>query len=192
MNDLKEQKTAILSSPDVKILGEDMDITLTDYVAIIDGHTYYSENLLNIFLPEKITFTDEIVNYGENVPEKVSVVSEKRIHDNSELICYNGNSHFTMGLQEYSNGIVNNWYRSGSLKIACDEKNSQLSFTLWHVDNSGTDGTSLSISYMDSNGEYKETFFKKLNSDMPVESFSVPIYVKFPNFGTNYRHFCPY
>ncbi len=134
LQNLKEQKTAILSSPDLRILGEDINTTLTDYVASIDGHTYYSENLLNIFLPEKMTYIDEIVKYGDDVPERINAVSKKRIHDNSELLCYNGDAHFMMGLQEYSSGIVNNWYRSGSLKIACNEEYSQLSFTLGHVD----------------------------------------------------------
>lgn len=176
LNDLKEQTTAILSSPDIKILGEDTNTTLIDYVASIDGHTYYSENLLNTFLPEKISYDNGMIQYGENVPERVNVISQKLIHDDSGVLCYNGNSHFAMGLREYSNGIVKKAYSSGSLKIACDKKYSQLSFTLGHIDNSGADGTSLSISYMDSNGEYQETFYKNLYQDMPVDSFSVPIY----------------
>lgn len=176
LKDLKGQKTAILSSPDLKILGEDINTTLRDYIASIDGHIYYSENLLNTFLPEKITYDNEIIKYGENIPEKINVVSAGLIYDDSKFDFYNGGSHFTMGLQEYSNGIVKKSYCSGSLKIACNARYSQLSFTLGHIDNSGTDDISLSIFYMDSNGEYQETFFKNLYIDMPVESFLVPIY----------------
>ncbi|MBD5463923.1 MAG: hypothetical protein HDR24_12870 [Lachnospiraceae bacterium] len=176
LKDLKEQKTAILGSPDLKILGEDINTTLTDYIASIDGHNYYSENLLNSFLPEKISYDDKVIRYGEDSPQKINVISAGLIYDDSWFDFYNGDSHFTMSLQDYNNGIVTFDHYGGSLKIDCDGYYSNLSFTIGHLDNSGSSTKKLTILYMDSEGKYQETYSIEMYEDMPVEQVSIPIY----------------
>ncbi len=46
---LEAQTIAVLSSPDLKVLGEDITPTLMNYMARIDGYTYYLEGFLNTF-----------------------------------------------------------------------------------------------------------------------------------------------
>ena len=61
---LKQQKIATLSTPNLKILGENIDSTLIDYVALINGRTYYLEEFLNTFLPDEISNNNNIVQYA--------------------------------------------------------------------------------------------------------------------------------
>lgn len=173
---LKEQKVVTLSSPDLKILGENVNTTLTDYVATIDGRIYYSEGFLNTFLPNKISNNNGIVQYGENIPEKINVVSAGLIYDNSGFDLYNGDSHFMMSLQEYKNGLIGTHYTKATLSIACEEKYSELSFILGHIDNSSSSDSKLIIYYLDTDGEYKEACSINLYKDIPVEPVTVPIY----------------
>jgi len=173
---LKEQKVVILSSPDLKVLGENIDTPLINYVASIDGHTYYSEDFLNTFLPNELSINDSMVQYGRDIPEKVNVVSEGLIYDDSEFDFYNGNAHFTMSLHDYNNGLVNRNRWGGTLSIAAERNYSKLSFVLGHVDNTGSADKKLIIYYLDTDGEYKETYSVTMHKDIPVDTITVPIY----------------
>ncbi len=173
---LKQQKIATLSTPNLKILGENIDSTLIDYVALINGRTYYLEEFLNTFLPDEISNNNNIVQYGKDVPEKVNVVSAGLIYDDSQFDFYNGDSHFTMSLQNYNSGIVtrNRW--GATLSIACEGKYSELSFVLGHIDNTGSSTKKLTVYYLDSDGIYKEERTVTMDKDFPVQLITVPIH----------------
>ncbi len=61
------------SEPDLLIEGEELDTTLKDYVAKIDGHTYYREELLNLFLPEELSVSGGKLSYGDPTLERLNV-----------------------------------------------------------------------------------------------------------------------
>ncbi len=175
LEELEGQKLAELSSPELNILGESKDTTLKDYMATIDGHTYYLEGFLNTFLPDEISYNEEIIQYGKDVPEKVNVVSENLIYDPCKFEIYNG-TYFTMGHQEYSNGIVSEEYGSGSFSIDCNREYSSLSFIPGHIDDSGSYERTLTISYLGDDGTYKEIKTIDMNIEMSMEQVILPIY----------------
>lgn len=138
LEELKKQKIAKLSSSDLNILGENKDITLKDYMATIDGHVYYPENFLNTFLPDEIAYSEEIIKYGKNVPEKVNIVSEDLIYNPSGFEVHNGKL-FMLGHHEYSDGIVSiDGGTGGSFSIDCSGEYSSLSFVPGYIDDSGS------------------------------------------------------
>lgn len=173
---LEAQTIAVLSSPDLNVLGEDITPTLMNYMAHIDGHTYYLEGFLNTFLPDKLSNNDGVICYGEDIPERVNVVFAGLIYDDFYFDIYEGESHFTMSLQDYNNGFVIKEYPSGTLSIACNGKYSHLLFTLGHVDNSGTSRRKVKIYYLNSDGKYIEIFSMEMNKDVPTDTYEVPIY----------------
>lgn len=170
------QTRATLSTPDAVISGEAMDTPLVDYVATIASHHYYSEDFLNTFLPHKISTEDGKVFYDKDAPEKVNVVYSGLIYNNKNFEVNNGKRHFTMNLKKYDNGLIPNYYDESLLTIGCDKKYSYLSFTLGHLDNGYTCSRRLTVYYMDDDGNFKEAQAFSLYGDMPVASYSVPIY----------------
>lgn len=176
LKELKKQTTAILFSPKLKILGESIDSTMKNHIAIIDGHIYYSENLLNTFLPESIMYKDEVILYGQATPEKVNVIDLGLLYDNSNYKIYDGSSHFTMSHQDYFNGIVLKSAAAGSVSIACNENYSELSLIPGHIDNTPSGNRTLKISYRNSNGIFIEGKSVDLYAEMPIDPISVPIY----------------
>ncbi len=176
LEELKKQKLAKLSSPELNILGENKDATLKDYMATIDGHTFYSEEFLNTFLPEEISYNEETIKYGKDVPEKVNAASEGLIYNSSGFEVYKGDKHFTMGLKDYNSGVASDANSKGKFNIACNGKYSKMSFVQGHIDDSGSYNQTFTISYLDVDGEYKETYFKEMCNDMPIDLITVPIY----------------
>lgn len=176
LEELKKQKLAKLSSPELNILGENKDTTLKDYMATIDGHAYYSEGFLNTFLPDEISYNEDIIKYGKDVPEKVNVASEGLVYDLSRFEVYNG-THFTMGHHEYTSGIVTKDDGSGgSFNIDCNGEYSRISFIPGHIDDSGSFKRTLTISYLGDDGIFKEIKTIEMNIEMPMNQIILPIY----------------
>lgn len=173
---LRNQKSAKLSSPKLEILGENIDTTITNYTAIIDGKAYYLEDFLNTFLPETILYENETIMYGQEMTEKLNVVNSELLYDKSNFEIYNGSSHFTMSRNDYSNGVVINSFDKGSISIHCGGNYSTLSLTLGHVDNTSSGNRTLIISYRDTNGKFIEKESIELYGDMPTDTLSIPIY----------------
>lgn len=175
LEELKKQKIAKLSSPELNILGENKDTTLKDFMATIDGHAYYLEGFLNTFLPDKITYSEDVVKYG-NASEKVNVILEGLAYDDSGLDIYKGDTSFAMGIENYSSGITTKSYTDGIINIACDGKYSELSFVLGHVNNTGILDQTLFLSYLDADGIFKEIDHIDMKEDMPIQTITIPIY----------------
>lgn len=176
LEELEGQKLAELSSPELNILGESKDTTLKDYMATIDGHTYYLEGFLNTFLPDEISYNEDIIKYGKDIPDKVNAISEGLVHDIIGFEVYKGDKHFTMGNQNYSLGVESKRYNDGSFYISCEEGYSSLSFVPGHIDDSGTSNQTLTVFYLDVDGEFKETKSIEMNNNMPMDPVEVRIY----------------
>lgn len=176
LEELQSQVLAKLITPKAYILGEPSDTTIKDYLAIINTHNYYSEEFLNSFLSYPLQYEENTIYYNKEAPEKVNIISANLTFDVYGFDLYNGDSHFTMGLQDYNNGIRTKYNNEHSLKVACNGNYSKITFTLGHVDEGRRDGKELIVYYLDNNGEYKEAETISLFSDMPVESYSIPIY----------------
>lgn len=177
VGEYKSQTLAHLSTPDTFVSGEMLDTTLTDYLATISSHYYYSEEFLNAFLPENIFFESGTIFYDKAAPEKVNVVNAGLTYDMNGFELFDGSEHFTMGLHDYDSGImVYNGRSNHSMKIACDKRYSLITFLLGHRDDRDGSTRELVIYYMDNDGAFKEAKKFTLFADMPVESYSVPIY----------------
>jgi hypothetical protein len=173
---LKEKKVAELSSPELKIKGEDTNTTFTDYMAIVDGRRYYLEGFLNTFLPDEISNDEGVVQYGKDMPEKVNVISEGLTYDESNLVVHKGETSFSMGTENYFFGITTNGCPGGKVNIECDGKYSELSFVLGHVNDSGDADYTLTVSYLDANGTFIESRSIEMDEKMPILTYNVPIY----------------
>ncbi len=176
LNKLKEQKNAILSNPELRILGENINSTTKDYMATIDGHRYYSEELLNTFLSESLLYNGTTIVYGKESPDRINVISSDLLYDNYGFGLVNGDSHFTMANQDYYYGIVFGNNDGGTIYISSSGDYSFLSFTLGHVDETILRNRTLKISYRDDNGKFIETKLIDLYGDMEIEEFYIPIY----------------
>lgn len=174
---LNEQIIVNLNNPELKILGENINTTLVDYVASINGHTYYLEDFLNQILPEKISYQSNCVQYGENLPERVNVVKEKNmLANNNGFLVYNQDNSFYMGGVKYDSGLVlSETWQDCSIYINTNKKYSKLTFTLGHVDNSNTAHRMLKISYLNADGEYIPTEFDCYGG-MPKQEVSIDIF----------------
>lgn len=175
-SELQSQVLVKLRTPNAYISGEQSDTTIKDYLALINSHNYYSEEFLNSFLPKSLVYEDDIIYYDKEAPERINVINSGVIYDNSGFNLCNGSSHFTMGLQDYNNGIRPNDDYRHFVYIACNKNYSQISFTLGHVDNTDRKDRELTIYYMDNEGNFKESTTISLYGDMPIQSYSIPIY----------------
>ena len=173
---LKEQKIAELSSPKLKIKGEDIDTTFTDYMATVDGRTYYLEGFLNMILPDEISNDGGLVQYGKDMPEKVNVISEGLAYDESGMVVHKGETSFSMGTENYSFGITTKSYSDGKVNIECDGKYSELTFVLGHINASGSTDYTLTVSYLDASGTFVKSRSIEADEKMPILTYNVPIY----------------
>ena len=166
LDEYKTKQMAILSEPKLHILGEEVESSWKDYMATIDGATFYSEGLLNSFLSEPIQYQDGAIYYGKDIPERVNVISAGLYYDGLALDVYDENSHFFMGNTEYSSGIVARAYISDTIRIACGENYSHIEFLLGHVDNTRTGRGKLRVSYLE-NGKSIEAEAVELSDGIP-------------------------
>lgn len=176
LKELELQELAALSEPKSYISGEPLDTTIKGYFATINAHNYYSEEFLNLFLPKQLEYQDNAIYYDREAPERINVIGANLTYDVIGFDLYNGSSHFTMGLQDYGNGMRPSDSYNHLMNIACNENYSQIEFTLGHVDNTRRDSRELIIYYMDNEGEFKEAATFSLYADMPIQTHSVPIY----------------
>lgn len=176
LEELEGQKLAKLSSPDLNILGESKSTTLNNYMATIDGHTYYLEGFLNTFLPDEISYNEGIIKYGKDVPDKINAVSEGLIYDPLGFEVYKGDKHFKMGNQDYSIGVASEQFRHGSFNIECNGEYSEISFVLGHVDDTGTGKQTLTLYYLDNNNAYQIIRTIELSNDTPTQVIKESIY----------------
>jgi len=176
LRELQSQVLAKLVTPKAYISGEPSDTTIRDYLAVINAHNYYSEEFLNSFLPKSLLYEENTIYYDKEAPEKTNVISANLTHDVSGFNIYDGSDHFTMGLQEYDNGISHERAEDHFMYIVCNGGYSRMTFTLGHVDNGWRGDGELTIYYMDNEGEYKEAKTISLFADMPVQDYSIDIY----------------
>lgn len=176
LKQMKDQKAAKLSSPELKILGENINTTYTDYMASIDGHTYYLEGFLNDFLPEKITNNEGVIQYGEESPEKINAISEGLAYDESGMDVCKGDTYFTMGKKDYSFGIMTKGYTSGKVNIDCNGKYSEMSFVIGHINNTDSANQTLTLSYLDADNIFKKICAIELNDKIPIQTVTIPIH----------------
>jgi len=176
LEELQSQKLATLGEPKAYISGEPLDTTIKGYFATINAHNYYSEEFLNLFLPKQLVYHDNEIYYDKEAPERINLIDANLTYDVTGFDLCNGSSHFTMGLQDYNNGIRPNDSYHHLMNVACNGNYSQIEFTLGHVDNTRRDSRELIIYYMDNGGEFKEAATFSLYADMPIQTHSVPIY----------------
>lgn len=175
LDDLRAQKTAVLSGPQLNVLGEDVGHFSVDCMATIDGATFYSEGLLNSFLDEPIRYQDGTIYYGKDKPARVNAISAGLYYDGLALDVYDEDFHFFMGNTEYSSGIVATAYISDTIRIACDGNYSYIEFWLGHVDNTKTVRGKLRVSYLE-NGKTIEAKAIELSDGTPKTKYRLPIY----------------
>ncbi len=176
VTDYEEKTWAELSAPNATVLGEKIDTTLRDYMAVIQSHNYYSEDFLNQVLPKSFVFEDNTIFYDKPAPERVKVTS-RIIYDTADITTFDGGDHFSMGLNDYHYGVTSNdTYDNRRFKIACNREYSKITFTLGHIDNTNMSDGRLVIYYYDNHNELKECKTIDLHGDMPILSYEVPIY----------------
>lgn len=176
VTDYKEKTWAELSAPNATVLGEKIDTTLRDYMAVIQSHNYYSEDFLNQVLPKSFVFEDNTIFYDKPAPERVKVTS-RIIYDTAHITTFDGGDHFSMGLNDYHYGVTSNdTSNNRRFKIACNREYSKITFTLGHIDNTDMSDGRLVIYYYDNHNELKECKSIDLHGNMPILSYEVPIY----------------
>ena len=176
VTDYEEKTWAELSAPNATVLGEKIDTTLRDYMAVIQSHNYYSEDFLNQVLPKSFVFEDNTIFYDKPAPEKVKVTS-RIIYDADHITTFDGGDHFSMGLNDYHYGVTSNdTSYNRRFKIACNREYSKITFTLGHIDNTYMSNGRLVIYYFDNHNALKECKTIDLHGDMPILSYEVPIY----------------
>lgn len=175
---LENMTTATLFETDVIISGEKVNTTTKDFVATVNGHTYYLEEFLNEFLPEKLSGDLNGVQYGENLPEKVNVVKQERmLANNNGFVLYNQNDTFYMGGEAYNSGLVNaSTWQDCSIYINANGMYSKLVFTIAHIDNTNTSHRTLNISYLGADGEYILGRSLDLYGGMQKQEVSIDIF----------------
>lgn len=176
---LSSQPTVDYSDPPLVIKGEEVDTTLKDYIATINGKNYYQEALLNTYiLDAQLSVNDGKLTYDVVVPERVKAVTDAVIHDIQKFSVVKETSDAMMGTKLCTYGFTSGrWGGDADLYIECGGQYSQLEFGLGHVNNSGDGNKTLNIYYLDSDGEYVCAYTKKLSKDMGyIEKITVDIY----------------
>lgn len=165
------------STPELTVKGEDIDTTMKDYVATIDGKNYYQETLLNTYiLDDEISLQDGVLRYAATAAERVKV-TDTIIYDKENFSIVEETSDYMIGSDICTYGLVSGRSPSSSIFIECGEEYSTLVFNLGHINNSDSGNRDLRILYLDSDGEYRETYSYKLNESMPyLKEVSVQIY----------------
>lgn len=110
------------------------------------------------------------------MPEKVNVISEGLVYDESGMVVHKGETSFSMGTENYSFGITTERCSNGKVNIECDGKYSELSFVLGHVNDSESADYTLTFSYLDASGMFVESRFIEMDENMPILTYNVPIY----------------
>lgn len=174
----KEQTMAEIMPVRLVVDGEEIDVSIPNSVAKIDGHFFYSESLLNSFLNDKIStdLSNSTVYYGNERAEK-TVFNPDMITDISGFATYavgSGNS-FTMGTDTYDNGFIETNTNSSRFYANLKGAYSKISFVVGHIDGTNMENETLYIYTKNGNDQYRllETF--ELTPDMFPETKSVDI-----------------
>lgn len=168
-----EKNMAELDTPNAIISGEQYSIPIQNYRAVINGHNYYSEEFLNSFLGDNLSYEGDSFYYRKDAPERVKV-TENIIYDAHNIRLLQDNENYTMELVEYSDGIV--LIRNGEAKISCNHYYSFIEFKLGHIDNSGSTEGDITISYQTDEGTFASSKTLHCSEDMQVQTYRVPIY----------------
>lgn len=172
---LKNQPTVSLNNAKLVVNGETRNEEATNSVAQIDGHIFFSENVLNTFLDETISYdsSHQTMTYGKVQPEKVRFNWDELVSDASCIENYTAGSgkSFIMSKETFDSGLVNGEDYYSVLYLQLKQKYSKISFTVGHVDGSNMGGKTLYIYTTNENGEYtsEASYQVELNGEMPLK-----------------------
>lgn len=178
IDELEAQTTAEIIAATLVVDGEQIDTNIPNSMAIIDGHYFYAESLLNSFLEDDLSadISASTIYYGSQRAEKV-VFQADMITNTSGFTTYavgNGTS-FKMGTDTYDNGFVtNNGTRSyfyANLKGAY----SKLSFVVGHIDGTPLDNATIYIYTKNGNEQHRLVKSYDLSPEMFPEEKQVEI-----------------
>lgn len=168
-SNLSNQTIAEMKATTLVIDGEQIDTNIPSSLAIIDGHNFYSESLLNSFLDKKIFYNSDesTICYGVEKPEKI-VFSSQLISDIEGFNQYtvgNGKS-FKMGTDSYDNGLVKHYSTSSFFYANLKKEFSEISFKVGHIDGSELSSATISIYTKLGNEKYRLQETIDLTHDM--------------------------
>ncbi|MBR2095168.1 MAG: hypothetical protein IJ908_06120 [Fibrobacter sp.] len=182
ISELESRKEAEIVDAKLVVEGEVISESSSNAVARVDGHSYFSESVLNTFLDNKISYStnNNTLTYGEEQPEKEkfdwSLVSD---YSNVSYYASGGGETFKMSTDKYDHGIVCNYYRYNETVayIQLKKKYSEISFTVGHIDGTSMSGRTLYIYTTDEYGNYTSEAKYRLDlyGEMPVTVQNVPI-----------------
>lgn len=175
---LDDQTTAEIKATTLVVDGEQIDTDIPDSFAIIGGHNFYSESLLNTFLDKPLSFNskESLICYGVEKPEKI-VFSNQLISDIRGFVEYtvgNGKS-FKMGTDSYDNGLVKDNSDSAFFYANLKREFSEISFKVGHIDGTALEPATISVYTKIGNQQYRLQETIDLTHDMISDEKRVPL-----------------
>lgn len=169
-----------LKTPEAVISGEQYSNPLQGYQAVINGHNYYADEFLNSFLEFDLVCEDNTLYYHKGAPERLRV-TEGMFYDQKGFIkVLTGDEIYTMELEEYRDGLKINYEWNvgnyGEIKVSCKKEYSAIEFKAGHIDNKNGSDKDITISYLDDEGKFVSSQKIHCTGDMPVKTYTIPIY----------------
>lgn len=166
---LSNRTTAEMKATTLVIDGEQIDTNIPSSLAVIAGHNFYSESLLNSFLDKGITYNskESTICYGVEKPEKI-VFSNQLVTDIEGFTQYTVGSgkSFKMGTDSYDNGLVKHYSNSSFFYANLKREFSEMSFKVGHIDGTELQSATISIYTKFGNEKYRLQETIDLTHDM--------------------------
>lgn len=171
---------AELKTPEAVIDGEQYSNPVQGYQAVINGHNYYADEFLNSFLEFDLVCEDNTLYYHKGALERVRVIDSMYYDQDGYINVLSGDEIYTMELEEYRDGLKINYDWSsdsnGEIKISCRKEYSSIEFKAGHIDNGDGSDKDITILYQDDEGKYVSSQKIHCTGDMPVKTYTIPIY----------------